>query len=151
MEVDDAVIRAAQDTVDAIDKKLEELGAAREAIVKMFGLGIRQKPKEVPPKPPIPPPKQTVNYELPDSRVCGVTKVERGQYESWTKKREQVLHRLGEGPCEVRVIRECFQIGSRTVPFVLNHPWFHRDGDTIMLSPEGEAELARERVSCNGE
>lgn len=39
--MDDPVRAAAQQTVDEIDRRMSELGAAREALVNLFGLGVK--------------------------------------------------------------------------------------------------------------
>lgn len=169
--MDDPVRLAAQTTIDAIDKELARLSAAREALVNLFGLGVRvpleslvtlsatpEPPKTVvtpTPTPPQAPDAVTsgnsgytpVNYVCHSGRERGRTQE---MYARWDELRVRALRELGEGGGDMKrsVLRKNVGIAVRQVPQVFEHEWFQQTMGRVLLTAAGRVELERQKAGA---
>ncbi len=153
--MDDQVVQAAQATIEAIDKKMAELGAARETLVRMFGLGVKQPAPSGPAAlMVVSTPAAAMNapaISKPLSRTCGVYGDDRKAAENREGLRLAAARLIAsKGPMKRRDIRLQVGIGPAQTKMVLEHPWFRNDLGTLWLTEEGK-EAAKEEVAGNGQ
>lgn len=152
--MNESVRFAAQATVDAIDREIRELSAARETLADMFGLGVRV-PKTVSECPQVaitapiplqtdPTPVQPVTAAVKTpATACQNGSRAVQDSERWAGLRQQVLEYLGKhGPTCRGDLRKIFDVGCRTNFKVMTHRWFSLEGRIYSLTPEGKEALA---------
>ena len=157
--MDDPVRIAAQATIDAIDRQISELATARETLVRMFGMGVRETPLQSPqvaitiPVSPLVAPTPCYTRSTPqvaitaEPCVCQNGSREKGNRERWEGLRQQALRLLAEhGPMPRGVLRQKLGLATRTSCKVLRHPWFVVDERFYSLSPQGQEMANRQKV-----
>ncbi len=163
--MDDPVRVNAQATVDAIDAQVQELGQAREALIRLFGLGIRtptpQKPPTVAPTAPVNPQTglpltmNTEAFTTPVKTLFGdhVTvnypvNPDTLSPDKYDEKRLGVLTYLASyGVSRTYLVRNSQEIGPRAAKFVFQHPWFARKGSFLDLTEDGRLEAIKRGIT----